>query len=145
MSETNPVFTTHGAVSWTELMTTDVDAAKKFYSEVFGWKTKDMPMPDGNGTYTCVRTADAGEKEGIGGLMSMPPNLPPGVPPSWTPYVTVDNVDEAVAKATGLGAEVVMPAMDMKGVGRMAWIKDPQGAVIALIAYTIDEWKDCEK
>ncbi len=135
----NPVFTTHGAFSWAELMTTDVEAAKQFYEQVFAWKIKEMPMPDGNGTYTLVRSALQDEKDGIGGIMPMPPEMPAGVPPSWTPYVTVDNVDEAVAKATALGGEVVMPAMDVEGVGRMAWIKDPQGAVIAVIKYVLED------
>lgn len=138
----NPVFTTHGAISWTELMTTDVDAAKKFYEAVFDWKIKDMPMPDGNGTYTCVRTAVQGEKDGIGGIMPMPPEVPAGVPPSWTPYVTVDSVDAAVDKVTELGGEVVMPPLDVKGVGRMAWIKDPQGAVIAVMTYAMEDCED---
>jgi len=136
-------YTTHGAVSWTELLTTDPDAAKNFYAEVFGWKYNTMPVPGNEGmTYNSLRTADAGERDGQGGIMAMPPGVPEGVPPHWTPYVTVDDVDATVAKVTGLGGEVVMPATDMPKVGRMAWIKDPQGAVIAIIKYAIDDWQE---
>ena len=37
-----------GAISWSELMTKDVDGAKKFYGELLGWKLTDMPMENMN-------------------------------------------------------------------------------------------------
>ena len=39
-------FETHGDFSWTELMTRDVEAAKKFYGELLGWEMDDEPEYD---------------------------------------------------------------------------------------------------
>jgi uncharacterized protein len=123
-------FKTPGAFSWNELMTTDPVAAKSFYGELFGWQTEEMNMDNGM-TYTVVKTADG---EGIGGIMGMPPGAPA---PAWGAYITVTDTDETIAKATSLGAQVVLPPQDIPGVGRMAWFRDPQGAVIAVIAYVM--------
>ena len=76
-------FKQHGAFSWSELMTTDVEGAKKFYSDLFGWETEDMNMGDMN--YTVVKVGE----EGLGGMMTTPPQAE-GTPPNWGVYVTVD-------------------------------------------------------
>src|SRR5918994_4687885 len=51
-----------------------------------------------------------------------------GAPPHWNSYVTVEDVDVAVAMAAELGGSVLMPAGDVEGIGRMAVIADPTGA-----------------
>lgn len=131
------VYQTHGAFSWTELQTTDPGGAKKFYGDLFNWKFSEMPMPDGNGEYHVCRTENAdAEKGGQGGIMIMPPNVPEGVPPHWTPYVTVDDIDATAQKVKELGGEIIVPIMEVKGVGRMCWLKDPQGGVLAAITYS---------
>ena len=46
----------HGAFGWNELMTTDVDAAKRFYGALFGWDTEEFlgaGMPYTNRTFAC--------------------------------------------------------------------------------------------
>ena len=58
----------HGAIGWTELMTTDVAAAKEFYNALFGWQTEDMPMEALGMTYTVVKV----HGEEVGGMMAMP-------------------------------------------------------------------------
>ena len=123
-------FKTHGDFSWCELMTNDVEASKKFYSELLGWTTQDMPM-EGGEPYTVVKAAD----QGVAGIMKMPKEVPPGVPPHWQPYVTVKDVDAAAKKAEELGATAIVPPTDVPNVGRFYVFKDPQGAVLALIQY----------
>lgn len=109
--------------SWNELMTPDAEAAKSFYSEVFGWTYDAMDTP--NGTYWLVKNGDVMN----GGIMK-----PPGEMPSvWTVYFNVDDTDASVAKAQELGGSVVMPADDYPDVGRIAWLKDPQGATFGII------------
>ncbi len=125
------VFKQNGAVSWTELMTTDVEGAKAFYSQLFGWKLEPMPMPGGEGEYTVIEVA---EKTPIGGMMSLPPEAA-GMPPAWGSYVTVDDVDAVAAHAVQLGGEILMGPMDIPKVGRFCVIRDPQGAVISAITY----------
>lgn len=122
-------FKQHGAFSWCDLMTTDVAAAKSFYTKLFGWETEDMSMPEM--VYTVVK---AGGK-GIGGITTLPKNSPPGVPPMWGAYVTVDDVDATARTAEQLGAKLLVPPQDIPKVGRFCVIQDPQGAVISAITY----------
>lgn len=122
-------FKQHGAFSWCDLMTTDVAAAKSFYTKLFGWETEDMPMPDM--VYTVVK---AGGK-GIGGITTLPKNTAPGVPPMWGVYVTVADVDATARTAEQLGAKLLVPPQDIPKVGRFCVIQDPQGAVISAITY----------
>ncbi|MEM1398289.1 MAG: VOC family protein [Pseudomonadota bacterium] len=116
---------THGAFSWMQLATGDVDAAKKFYGDTLGWEISAMDMP--GGPYTAIRVGD----QPIGGMVSAESG---GA--RWVAYVTVDDVDDRLAKAKAGGAKVVAEPFDAPGVGRIATIEDPFGAHIALITYS---------
>jgi len=115
----------HGAFSWCELMTTDLQEAKAFYAQLFGWETEDMVFPDM--TYSLIKKDG---KEIGGGIFAMPDR-----PAMWSTYVTVNDVDETVQLAEQLGATVLLPPYDIPNVGRISVIKDPQGATINLITY----------
>lgn len=118
-----------GTFCWYECGTRDVEAAKRFYCDLFGWTTAEQPMPgEAGGVYTMFRNAG----RDVGGLYEMAGPQFEGVPPHWATYVWVDDVDQSVAKVGGLGGEVLMDAFDIPDVGRMAVVKDPQGAVIHL-------------
>ncbi len=114
---------TPGIISWNELVTQDPEASKAFYSEMFGWEVETMPMPDGD-----YHMCSIGGRP-VGGMVK-PPRAE--VPTMWNSYITVEDLDAAVAKAEGLGAHVCMPATDVPGKGRFAALTDPQGAPIAL-------------
>lgn len=118
----------HGAFSWNELMTTDVDAAKTFYAGLFGWKMEDMQTNDMG--YTIAKT---GDKE-MAGIMGMPPEAG-DMPPAWGAYVTVDDVELSAAQAEKLGGKIILPPRDIPDVGRFCVICDPQGATLSLITY----------
>jgi predicted enzyme related to lactoylglutathione lyase len=122
------VFSTPGAFSWSELLTTDPVAAKVFYSKLFGWSTWDMQMS--SGAYT---TCQVGE-ESVAGIMRLPAEAA-GMPPMWGVYVTVADVDATIREAEKLGGAVLVPPMDVDGVGRMAVLRDPQGASFSVIKY----------
>src|SRR5262245_9412236 len=115
---------THGMFSWSELYAGNGAAMQKFYSAVLGWKYDDMPMP--NGAYPVIKAGDSG----IGGVVPAGNGVK-----GWLPYVTVDDVEAAVAKATASGGKVVSPAMDIPTVGRIATLADPEGSVFAVIKY----------
>ena len=123
------VYKTHGAFSWSELMTSDPAAAAAFYGQLFGWNVQTMDM--GTGPYHVAKVGETS----IGGIMAMPPDAPP-MPPHWGCYVTVNNVEETLAKCAALGGKTLMPGMDIPHVGRMAVIQDPQGAVLSVMAYS---------
>jgi uncharacterized protein len=125
----NP-YETHGAFSWSELMTNDPKAAGDFYSKLFGWKIETSDM--GSGPYHVIKIGDAS----IGGIMGKAPGTPADMPPMWGCYVTVNNLDETVAAVKRLGGGVLMEPMEVKTVGRMAVIRDPQGAALSVIQYT---------
>ena len=122
-------FTTHGAFSWCELLTTNVKGAKEFYSELLGWTLEDMTT--GGMKYTVAK---AGEEE-IAGIMDMPPQVPEGTPPHWGTYITVNDVDAVAQKAGQLGGTVLVPPTDIPGVGRFSVLQDPQGAFFNIITY----------
>jgi len=117
-----------GTFCWPELMTLDQEAARKFYSTLFGWDSADSPMGDA-GTYTIFKLGG----RDVAALYTMDPNQRAmGIPPHWNAYVSVENADAAAAKATSLGATVLMAPFDVMDHGRMAVIQDPQGAVFCV-------------
>lgn len=124
----DPVFKQHGAFSWSELMTTDVGAAKEFYGKLFGWTYK--PFQADWCVYEVVQV-DGVEK---GGIMPMPPNCQ-NMPPCWGAYVTVNDIDATAKQVEELGGKVLVGPQDIPKVGRFCVIQDPQGAIILAITY----------
>jgi len=124
------VYKTHGAFSWSELMTSDPAAATAFYGALFGWTVQTSDM--GTGPYHEMKLGDTS----VAGVMGMLPDAPP-MPPHWGCYVTVNDVEETVAKCSALGGKTLVPPMDVPGVGRMAVIQDPQGAALSVMAYSM--------
>ena len=123
------VNTTHGAFSWSELMTKDAGKATEFYGQLLGWTFEKMDMPQG--PYHVIKVGDTS----VGGIMGPVPGAPP-MPPAWGCYVTVSDVDAAAARVGALGGSVLVPPMDIPGVGRFTVIQDPQGAMLNLITYS---------
>ena len=106
-----PEVTSHapGSFCWIELGTSDPDAAKKFYSGLFGWEAQDTPAgPDMIYTMLTIRGLDIGAMYKLGEEESKH-----GVPPHWNTYVAVGSADEAARKAASLGGTVVMEAFDV--------------------------------
>jgi uncharacterized protein len=115
-----------GVFLWEELATDDVEGAKRFYTEVFGWKTEDMDMGEA-GTYTLLKRN--GDPD-AGGITAKPAGAPGGA--SWYPYLATDDVDAGVSKAKELGATVILEPVEMPTVGRFAILIDPTGAAFGL-------------
>jgi predicted enzyme related to lactoylglutathione lyase len=124
-------YKTHGDLSWCELMTNDVDAAKKYYADLVGWTPEEMPMEGSDEPYVVFKAGD----QAVGGLMKFPKDMPPGVPPHWTAYITVKDADAVARKAQETGGTVLVPPTDIPKVGRFCVLQDPQGAVLAFIQY----------
>lgn len=115
--------------SWNELLTSDIEASKAFYADVFGWAYEGMDMGPG-GMYWVIQGGDAG---GLGGLMARPADLPADVPDSWGVYFTVADVDATVAAVTGAGGALMFGPVDVPEVGRFATVSDPQGGSFSVI------------
>lgn len=117
-----------GTFCWVELGTTDGEAAKKFYTQLFNWEFEDHDMGP-SGVYTILKQ----KGKDVGALYRMPEEMTlHGVPPHWMSYVSVANADESAAKAKSLGATLMKEPFDVFTMGRMAVIQDPTGAMFAL-------------
>ena len=117
-----------GALSWNELGTRDVPAAKEFYGAVFGWGYEDNEMGE-MGTYTGIRLGDAP----IGGMVDITGRMPDEVPANWLVYFAVEDADASVEKLKELGGSVAFGPMDSPA-GRLAVVADPWGAAFAVVA-----------
>ena len=118
----------HGRFLWYELLTTDVEAAKAFYTKVVGWGTRDASMP--GMAYSLFIAADAM----IGGAMNLPPDVAGAdATPRWIGYVGVDDVDAAADRVGQLGGAIRTPPTDVANISRFAIVADPQMASLALI------------
>ncbi len=113
---------------WTELCTDDTTKAAAFYEGLFGWTTE--KWPDSPMDYTILKRGEAM----AGGMMAKTPEMGP-VPNHWMPYYGVADCDGTVKKAEGLGANVVVPPMDVPNVGRTAVLADPQGATFSIMQF----------
>jgi predicted enzyme related to lactoylglutathione lyase len=106
---------------WNELQARDVEAAKRFYPPLFGWRMKESEE------YTEWHLGE----NAVGG--AMPSNAPPEVPSFWIPYFAVDDCDASTAKAQSLGGKVHVPCRDIEHVGRFSVLVDPTGAAFSII------------
>lgn len=135
----------HGAFIWYELLTTDAAGAKQFYDRVIGWTidSAPAPMPGGEAPdmdYRMIRRADGGY---AGGMMQLTEGmLSDGARPGWLGYIGVDDVDAMVDAVAGRGGSVVMPAETLEGIGRMALLADPQGALFYVMRGASDDESD---
>jgi hypothetical protein len=118
-----------GTFCWIDLATHDPDAASRFYTALFGWRAKPVPMPDGQGSYTMLYLDD----DEVGGIYAMGEQMTSmGVPPHWKHYIAVEDVDAAVERVEPLGGKVHMPPIDIPNIGRMAAVADREGASFVL-------------
>jgi predicted enzyme related to lactoylglutathione lyase len=119
---------TEGTPCWVDLQTTDLDAAKAFYSKLFGWTFDDQPIP-GGGVYSM---ALIGADTVAAAAPQSPEMAERKIPPMWNTYIAVDDVDAAVARASAAGGQAMMEPFDVMAAGRMAWVADPSGAAVGL-------------
>jgi predicted enzyme related to lactoylglutathione lyase len=120
----------HGRFLWYELMTTDMEAAKAFYTNVVGWGTQDVSMP---GMPYILFTVEGAS---VSGLMGLPEDAKTiGEKPSWIGYVGVDDVDATADRIKRLGGAVHVPPQDISNISRFSVVADPQMATLALLQW----------
>jgi predicted enzyme related to lactoylglutathione lyase len=114
-----------------EIPADDVEKLRKFYSELFGWKIEKMPGPV---EYWGIATVPVNEKgmpqrPGVNGGMMKRQN------PEHKPvnYIAVESVDEYVKKIEALGGRVIVPKMEVPGIGWWALALDPEGNQFAIM------------
>jgi hypothetical protein len=115
-----------GSFIWYELMTTDADAAAKFYGRVIGWSIGAPTVSSpGAKDYRMIARSDGGVAGGVLDLTS--DMVSHGARPTWLGYLHVSDVDASVRAITADGGKLLLPAMDLP-VGRIAMVADPMGA-----------------
>ncbi len=120
-----------GAFVWYELMTPDPAGAKAFYDAVVGWTIQADAQLIGASEYRMIGRGDGGH---AGGVLTLTPTMQgQGGQPGWVGYIHHPDVDAAVATITAAGGAVHMAPSTMEGVGRMAMVADPQGAVFYIM------------
>ncbi|MBE9065643.1 VOC family protein [Leptolyngbya cf. ectocarpi LEGE 11479] len=115
----------NGVFSWVDLITSDQDAAKQFYAELFAWTFQDMPVDTG-GIYSM---AFKGGRP-VAAVFAAPDDQQG--PPHWNGYITVKDLDATVQTWQHQGGNVAMPSCDIMDSGRMAMVQDPTGAFVGL-------------
>ncbi len=107
--------TVRGRFVWHELLTPNKAGAHEFYSKAVGWAKQAWEQDP---SYTMFAAASGP----LGASIESREETP-----HWRPYIGTLDVDEAVATATRLGAEVLTPATSLPNAGRFAVLQDPQG------------------
>ena len=69
------------------------------------------------------------------GMLKTPAEMAAGTPSFWMPYFQTTDCDASTAKATGLGAKIMVPPRDIPKTGRFSVLQDPQGAMFALFTF----------
>lgn len=119
----------NGTFCWNELATKDLDAAKKFYTELLGWQLKESAAA--GMAYNEIVVGG----EHVGGMYQMMAEQG-DAPSHWMAYVAVDDVDEKARRVEALGGRVCVRPMDIPNVGRFCVVNDPTGATLSLIKLT---------
>jgi uncharacterized protein len=113
-----------GAPCWVDLFTSDMDRARSFYEQVLGW-TSEAAGPEYGGYVNF-------SKDGVGVAGAMTNDGSTGQPDGWNIYLAAEDAAATVDAAEAAGGSVIVPAMDVMALGRMAVVTDPGGAAIGI-------------
>lgn len=113
-----------GTPSWVDLMTPDLDRAKRFYGELFGWRFDDSGEEFG---HYNLATKNGKVVAGLG-----PQQPGQGGPAVWVTYLWADDADAVAARVVKAGGNVIAGPMDVPGAGRMAVALDSTGAAFGI-------------
>lgn len=116
---------TPGQITWNDLTVPDAEPVREFYESVIGWKSSAVEM----GEYSDYSMVDSAGNVVAGVCHARGENA--GIPAAWLMYVTVDDLDGCVDKCRASGGAVI-DGPRKTGGARIAVIKDPVGAVLAL-------------
>ena len=121
-----------GKIVWHDLLTTDIEASRKFYGGMFGWTFEEVPISLGfgkSGNYLLIRH----KGELVGGMVDTE-RLGTKVNNSqWVVLMSVDDVDAAARNVVDAGGEIMTPPTDLNERGRIAVVTDNSGALFAIL------------
>ncbi|HUR32680.1 MAG TPA: VOC family protein [Vicinamibacterales bacterium] len=118
-----------GDVSWHELMTTDLEGAKRFYGDLFNWEPGHAMDMGEMGTYQMFNRPHGT----IGGMMPKPKEMAQ-VPSNWQFYFRVPDLAAAIERVKANGGQILNGPMEVPGGDTIVNAMDPQGATFSLHA-----------
>ena len=128
-----------GKFVWHDLVTTDLEADKRFYSGLFGWTYEQRRGPNGN-PYTLAKSGD----RFVAGMVVEPQPKDGSVISRWLGYLSVPDVSLAVRQNGTAGGSAVVERLDISDYVSVAAIIDPQGAVLGLAQSNIGDPDDSQ-
>ena len=128
-----------GKFVWHDLVTTDLEADKRFYSGLFGWTYEQRRGPNGN-PYTLAKSGD----RFVAGMVVEPQPKDGTDISRWLGYLSVPDVELAVRHNGTAGGSTVVERLDIGDFVRVAAIIDPQGAVLGLAQSGIGDPDDSQ-
>jgi uncharacterized protein len=117
----------HGLFGWVDLVTTDVSAARAFYTSLLGWEPVEVALPSG-----AAHTLFLSGGNVVAGMAAQPAGMAGTSPSTWNSYVLVDDVDKVINLVGAAGGTTVVGGLDVMDRGPMAMIADPAGAVVGV-------------
>lgn len=116
-----------GSISWIDLTVDDAERVRRFYERVVGWDASPVEM-GGYADYSMNRPSTDTPAAGICHARGVNADLPA----QWLIYITVPDIDAAIASCRELGGDVLAGPRGLGEHGRFCVIRDPAGAVAAL-------------
>lgn len=117
----------HGELNWVELQTCNVEGAMKLYGELYGWTFQ--AEENENGDVYWLISNDGNFP--FGGILTVPEDSPEA--PRWIHYFHIEDVDSAIQTILNNSGKVMKGPREVKGVGRVVWLQDANGAEFGLI------------
>lgn len=119
-----------GSIGWFDLTVPNADEVRDFYAEVVGWSPSDVDM----GGYADYNMHRDGAPEPVAGVCHARGGNA-GLPAQWLMYVIVEDLDRSMARCLELGGDVIAGPKQVGASARYCVVRDPAGAVVALISY----------
>jgi hypothetical protein len=121
-----------GKIVWHDLLTNDPKASQSFYRELFDWEFESVGSAAGlssNSAYTLIRH----NGRLIGGMIDTVALNKKDDISQWVVLMSVEDIDAATEKFAADGGVVIAPPVDLQRRGRMAIVRDAEGALLALL------------
>jgi uncharacterized protein len=132
-----------GKIIWRDLLTNDPAASQRFYGELFGWEFESVGAAanlKSDSSYTLIRH----NGELIGGMLdTLALNNRDDIS-QWVVLMSVEDIDASVAAVTAGGGEIMTPPTDLQSRGRIAVIRDVEGALLGLLETRDGDPRDSE-
>lgn len=132
-----------GKIIWRDLLTNDPPASQQFYGELFGWEFESVGTASNlksNSSYTLIRH----NGKLIGGMIdTLALNNRDDIS-QWVVLMSVEDIDASVEAVTASGGKIMTPPTDLQSRGRIAVIRDAEGALLGLLETRDGDPRDSE-